>query len=135
MKKCPFCGKGSLVRKTKQETFKYKGQKLRLPQPGDYCPSCGEGILNGSDLKSTRKAIHDWQAKVDKFLTSDEVKAIRIKLNLTQREAAELFGGGANAFSRYERGEALQLRSTDNLLRLLSKHPTLLSELPRTEAA
>ena len=135
MRKCPFCKKGSLVGKIKRETLKYKGHKLSVLQPGEYCSACGEGVLNGADLKTTRKTIHDWQAKIDKFLTSDELKAIRLKLSLTQREAGELFGGGPNAFSRYERGEALQMRSTDNLLRLLNKHPSLLLELPRTEAA
>ena len=135
MSKCPFCKKGALIRKTKRETLKYKGQTLKVLQPGEYCASCGEGILSGADLKATRKEIHDWQAKIDKYLTSDEVRAIRQKLNLTQQKAGELFGGGPNAFSRYERGEALQIRSTDSLLRLLNKHPSLLFELPRSKAA
>lgn len=135
IKKCLFCKKGVLVRRAVKETFKYKGYSLRLDQPGEYCNFCREGILSGEDLKVTRKELHDWQARIDGFLSSDEVRDIRRKLHLTQHQAAELFGGGPNAFSRYERGESLQLRSTDNLLRLLNKHPTLLSELPKTKAA
>jgi len=42
---------------------------------------------------------------------------------------AEIFGGGPNAFSRYERGETTPLRSTSNLLRLLNNHPEQLAEL------
>jgi len=43
--------------------------------------------------------------------------------------AAKLTGGGHNAFSRYERGEATPLPAVMNLLRLLDRHPELLKEL------
>jgi HTH-type transcriptional regulator/antitoxin MqsA len=135
MKKCTFCGKGELKRGVVKETFEYKGQTLELDQTGEYCAECSEGILDGTDLKNTRKAIHDWQAQIDGFLPSDEVRRIRKKLGLTQHQAAAIFGGGPNAFSRYENGEALQIRATDNLLRVLDKHPLLLEELVRDEAA
>lgn len=134
MKKCPFCNDGQLERKTISETFSYKGEVIELDQPGEFCSSCDEGIVNGEDLKVTEKALHDWRAKIDRFLTSGEVRSIRKKLNLTQHEAATIFGGGPNAFSRYENGEALQMRSTDNLLRLLNRHPELIHELEREKS-
>ena len=43
--------------------------------------------------------------------------------------AAKLTGGGHNAFSRYERGEATPLPAVMNLLRFLDRHPELLKEL------
>ncbi len=135
MKTCGFCGKGVMARRTVKETFEYKDQTLQLDQTGEYCSECGEGILNATDLKNTRKALHDWQAQIDGYLPSDEVRRIRKKLGLTQHQAAAVFGGGPNAFGRYENGEALQLKATDNLLRLLDRHPTLLDELPKDEAA
>ena len=43
-------------------------------------------------------------------LIGNEMKRIRRKLHLTQKEAVKLLsGGGHNAFSRYERGELLRL--------------------------
>ncbi|WP_293368015.1 type II TA system antitoxin MqsA family protein [Nevskia sp.] len=54
---------------------------------------------------------------------------VRRKLKLTQADAAELTGGGHNAFSRYERGEAKPMAAVVNLFRLLDKHPELLKEL------
>lgn len=134
-KKCPFCKKGYLERKTIKEIYEYKNRKIKFYQPGDYCNSCKEGILNSNDLKFNKKVLHDWQATTDGFLQSDEVRRIRKKLGLTQHQAAEIFGGGPNAFSRYESGEVLQMKSTDNLLRLLDKHPHLLNELLHNEAA
>jgi len=49
------------------------------------------------------------------------------------RQAAELFGGGANAFSEYERGTTRPARSTVMLLHLLDHHPELLQELRRLQ--
>lgn len=53
------------------------------------------------------------------------LRRVRIKLGLTQRAAAELTGGGHNAFSRYENGQAAVV----NLFTLLDHHPELLHEL------
>ena len=49
----------------------------------------------------------------------------------TMQEAARLTGGGHNAFSRYERGEASPLPAVVNLFRLLDKHPSLLRDVRR----
>lgn len=129
MKKCPFCGVGLLERGTISETYAYKNQTLTVEQPGEWCNACGEGILDGADLHATEKQIRDFHAKVDGLLPSHEIRRIRKKLKLTQKQAAAIFGGGPNAFSRYERGEAISSRSTANLLRLLDKHPEQLQEL------
>jgi HTH-type transcriptional regulator/antitoxin MqsA len=60
-----------------------------------------------------------------------EIHRIRKKLGLTQAMAAKLTGGGHNAFSRYERGEATPLPAVVNLFRLLDRHPDLLKELTK----
>ncbi|VXC65715.1 conserved hypothetical protein [Pseudomonas sp. 8Z] len=56
------------------------------------------------------------------------IRSVRKQLRLSQREAAELFGGGLNAFSRYERGtEAPQ--PLVQLFKILGRHPELINEL------
>ncbi len=135
MKKCPFCEEGVLERKIIRESFTYKGRTMDVEQPGEWCDRCEEGILSNADIKAAEKRLHDFRAKIDGFLASDEIRRIRKNLGLTQKQAADYCGGGPNAFSRYERGEALHMRSTDNLLRLLDNHPELISELWHAEAA
>lgn len=127
--KCPVCGSGSLERKSVKQTFTYKGEKFPYEQPGDWCASCGEGILHNSDMDTTEPLLNDFRAKVDGFLPSTDIRRIRNKLGLTQKEAGNIFGGGHNAFSRYERGSARQSKATDSLLRLLDRHPQLLEEI------
>jgi HTH-type transcriptional regulator/antitoxin MqsA len=58
-----------------------------------------------------------------------ELKRIRQKLDLTQQAAAEITGGGHNAFSRYERGTAQPMPAVVNLFRILDRHPELLREI------
>jgi HTH-type transcriptional regulator/antitoxin MqsA len=60
---------------------------------------------------------------------SKEIRRIRRKLGLSQVAAARLTGGGHNAFSRYERGEAVPMPAVVNLFRLSDKHPGLLRDL------
>jgi len=64
-----------------------------------------------------------------KLATIPDLRAIRKRLKLSQVEAAELFGGGVDAFSRYERGETEPPRSLVQLLRILDRRPELLAEL------
>jgi len=56
---------------------------------------------------------------------------VRKKLSLDQKQAAELFGGGVNAFSRYETGKTKPPLALVQLLKLLDRHPEQLEELRR----
>ena len=95
---------------------------------GWRCGACGEVEF---DAESARRyaAAGDVFALRDRERQSHEIRRIRRKLGLSQVAAARLTGGGHNAFSRYERGEAAPLPAVVNLLRLLDKHPDLLKEL------
>ena len=78
--------------------------------------------------------LDDFIVSVDKEEAAELVR-IRKKLGLSQKEAAKIAGGGHNAFSRYERGEAKPLAAVVNLFRLLDRHPELLNELKQQAAA
>ncbi|TGN99927.1 hypothetical protein PN36_31640 [Candidatus Thiomargarita nelsonii] len=129
MKKCPFCKDGFLERKTINEIYTYQGHTLTVKQPGEWCNICEEGILNGADLKATERQKNDFQSQVEGLLTSSDIRKIRMKLKLTEKQTVELCGGSPDTFTRYERGETTPIRSTSNLLRLLNNHPQLLNEL------
>lgn len=134
--KCSACGSDNLERGSKKIKFQYKKKKIALDQPGEYCNDCGEGIVAGSDIQVTQKTLHDFRASIDGFLTSDEIRSIRKRLKLTQKQASDIFGGGDCAFSRYERGKIRQTRALDLLLRFLDKHPEFLNEFSeKVEAA
>lgn len=122
--KCHACKKGVLHHKSKAQIYTYKDKSITLNQPGLWCDSCDEGILNGEDIAKTEKAFETFKAKVDGLLSPQEIRHIRKDiLKLTQEEAGKIFGGGKNGFSRYERGQNKPLPAISNLLKMLERHP------------
>jgi HTH-type transcriptional regulator/antitoxin MqsA len=79
-------------------------------------------------MAATEELLLDFMRRVEQR-QAGELARIRRKLKLTQKQAAALTGGGHNAFSRYERGEARPLPAIMHLFRLLDRHPELLDEL------
>jgi HTH-type transcriptional regulator/antitoxin MqsA len=126
---CPFCGKKAYYHQTKLMALRYKSHSFSIKQPGFWCDHCKEGVIGGEDRKATQKELQAFRSKVDGLLLPDQVKLIRETLDLTQQKAGALFGGGVNAFSRYERGETPIPQSLSQLLKLLYRHPILLNEL------
>ncbi len=122
--KCPACSKGDLAKKLKPQMFTYKGSSIMLEQPGLWCNQCDDGILSNQDIEVTEKSFEEFKAKVDGLLSPDEIRRIRRNiLGLTQQQAAEVFGGGKNAFSRYENGEIKPSLPLSNLLKMFERHP------------
>ncbi|EQD78889.1 transcriptional regulator, XRE family [mine drainage metagenome] len=63
------------------------------------------------------------------MVNPDFIASVRKKLRLDQQEAAEIFGGGVNAFSRYENGKTKPPLALVKLLKVLERHPDLLAEV------
>jgi HTH-type transcriptional regulator/antitoxin MqsA len=108
----------------------FEGAALSIPDvAGWFCKACGE--LEFDSPESARSFLDQVTAlqHQNRKKQAAELYAIRKRLKLTQRQAAELFGGGTNAFSEYERGTTKPARSTVMLLQILDHHPELLQEL------
>lgn len=97
---------------------------------GQHCPACGETVMTEaeSDVYAAKTMLLRKMVNTESIAPAYIVQ-IRKKLGLNQREASEIFGGGVNAFSRYEKGKALPHPSTIKLLQVLDKHPELLNEI------
>lgn len=126
---CPFCGEGNLGEETRDQEYRYQGHTLLIQQPGIYCSSCDEAILESTHLKATRMDLQAFRARVDGLLGPQEIKKIRRMIGLNQKEAGEVFGGGKNAFSRYEQGELSPPKAVSLLLSIIGKHPELKKEV------
>jgi HTH-type transcriptional regulator/antitoxin MqsA len=122
-----------MVRDVRPMKLTYKGHSVTIEMPGWYCENSDEAIHTGEDMKVSDAALRDLKVKVDDLLSPEDVRRIRIKLGLKQREASHLIGGGLNAFQKYESGEVLVSKAVANLLRLLEKRPDNLDELKAHE--
>jgi len=129
--KCPICGAAKLVHDTRDMPYTYKGESTVLPQvTGDFCPACDESILDAAESRRTMNLMLAFNKQVNASIVDPEfIISVRKKLDLDQREAAEIFGGGVNAFSRYENGKTRPPLALVKLLRVLDRHPDLLAEV------
>ncbi|WP_374498695.1 type II toxin-antitoxin system MqsA family antitoxin [Zoogloea sp.] len=129
--KCPVCGSAELVHDTRDIPHIYKGETTVIPAvTGDFCPSCGEVILDKEHGDRLSQLMGIFQRQVNASIVDPSFIAnVRKKLSLDQREAAELFGGGINAFSRYENGKTKPPLALIKLFKVLERHPDLLNEI------
>jgi HTH-type transcriptional regulator/antitoxin MqsA len=127
---CPNCEGVMMIEKVKSIPFTYKGNTTVIDNvSGEECPNCGEYILSREESKRIDIPLKAFVQEIN-AKTSDPkfIRDVRKKLNLDQQEAGKLFGGGVNAFSRYETGKTVPPQSLIQLLRLLDRHPDLLAE-------
>lgn len=127
---CLQCDDGTkLVHKRRNLKVQVKNQQATVKGVlGWHCSVCGEVEFDhgeGQRYSAALEALADTVAAEDAAM----LRSIRLRLGLTQKAAAELTGGGHNAFSRYERGEVRPMPAVINLFRALDKHPELLIEL------
>ena len=129
--KCPNCGAAELVHDTRDLPYTYKGEVTTIPAvTADFCPACGEAVLEMGESVRTGAAMLEFNKQVNAAIVDPEfIATVRKKLSLDQREAAEIFGGGVNAFSRYENGKTKPPLALVKLLKVLDRHPDLLAEV------
>ena len=128
---CLSCGPASLIRDTRDIPYTYKGGSTTIPAvTGDFCPACGESVLDAAESSRVSAAMLEFNKQVNASIVDPAfIARVRKKLALDQRQAAEIFGGGVNAFSRYENGKTKPPLALVKLLIVLNRHPELLSEL------
>lgn len=129
--RCPVCGAAELAHDTRDLPYIYKGETTAIATVrGEFCPECGESVLDAEESARVSAAMMAFNRQVNASIVDPAfIASVRKKLALDQREAAEIFGGGINAFSRYENGRTKPPLALVQLLRVLDRHPELLDEI------
>ena len=135
--KCPTCETGKLVQAVRDMSYAYKGRKTAIKAvKGRFCGNrkCREVVMDMGESVRTSKEMLEFNKKVNAGLTPiDLLTRVREQFNLTQQQAARVFGGGANAFSRYESGNTKPPVALVKLFKVLNRHPELFNEIAETE--
>ena len=129
--KCPVCGAAELIHDTRDLPYAYKGETTVIPAvTADFCPACDESITDMAETERVMSEMKAFHKQVNAAIVDPVfIVQVRKKLALGQREAAEIFGGGVNAFSRYETGKTKPPLALVKLFKLLDRHPDLLNEV------
>jgi putative zinc finger/helix-turn-helix YgiT family protein len=120
---CPNCG--TLMRERKARlSFSVNGEKVAVPDAVHLrCPKCSEVLLRLDDMRHLRESALALFRKRYGLLSSDEIRSIRERLNLTQGALSKLLHLGGNTISRWEAGRNVQTAAMDILLRLIRDVP------------
>jgi HTH-type transcriptional regulator / antitoxin MqsA len=121
--KYPACGAAELVRDTRDTPYMYKGESTTLPAVnGDFCLACGEAVLDAKESRRINTLMREFNQQVNAAIVDPA-------FIMTVHQAVQIFGGGVNAFSRYENGKTKAPLALVKLLRVLDRNPELLAEV------
>jgi HTH-type transcriptional regulator/antitoxin MqsA len=123
---CEECGKGHLRPADWESDFRHGDKTVHVTGLECYrCDNCDVDPVFTDQIRRNQLRIADAKRRSDGMLVGDEIRCIRDQLGLSQQDAALLFGGGTNAFSKYERGDVLQSVAMDRLLKIVAYCPWL----------
>lgn len=89
------------------------------------CGHCGELVFNYPAEEQIRHALRSQL----RLLTADEIRTARSTLKLSEKDLADRLGVPEATVSRWETGDQIQSRATDNLLRVFFALPEVRSVL------
>jgi len=132
--KCPVCGGAELIHDTRDLTYIYKGEDTIIPAvTGDFCPACNEVVLDCVNGDRYSGLMGLFQRQVNASIVDPKfIVRVRKRMELDQQEAGQIFGGGVNAFSRYETGKTKPPLALIKLFKILDRHPELFNEVKTT---
>ena len=120
---CPICETGTLSKQVHTGEIQYHGRAIPVPNlEYSLCHKCGADPVLAEQAKRNQVRFSDAKRKIDGLLSSSDIRKARRYLGLTQHAASNVFGGGLNAFSKYERGEVIQSEAMDKLIRVTCRY-------------
>lgn len=123
---CFKCGKEEVRVEHFGDVLEFKGLTLEVHGLArSHCKACGYvWTTDGQEHDNLALIRQAFAARRDEIrtseglLTGEQIEDVLELLSLTKADAARLFGGGPNAFSKYISGDVLQSFAMDRLVRL-----------------
>lgn len=103
---CPLCSEGEF-REYGDGNFTFSHGKKKYVVEGQLYARCSvckvEGFLPGQRALN-EISIANFQKDIPDYVSPSDVLAVRERYALTQNQASQIFKGGVNGFSKWERG-------------------------------
>lgn len=111
-----------------EETGTFKGETVVFPAVYEYCANSDEYSETEAMMTQNSLAQKDAYRKKVGLLTSGEIKAIREKYDISQKEFSVVLDWGMATITRYENHQ-VQDRAHDDILRKISSDPKWFIEM------
>ncbi len=128
---CNACGEGTLHQHTESNSVLINGKTLDVPLQYSACDHCGSELTDAEQARANKRAMVAAEKQAFDMLPGTAIREFRKQHQISQADAAQLFGGGKVGFSRYENDDIVQSQSMDSLLRLCMEQPPTLIRLAR----
>lgn len=100
----------------------FKGKRVQYPAKYEYCPNTDLYTATNKMMDENDVSLKDVYRESMGFLTSKEIKAIREKYGVSQKDFSKILGWGAATITRYENHQ-VQDSAHDDILRKVSEDP------------
>lgn len=114
---CIQCRKANLSKKPGQIPGELRGERFTVTMEALVCPKCGYRTVDGPQMAEYMRLVADAYRSKHGLLTSEQIRARRRHLGMSQAAFAEYLGVGVASVKRWEMGK-VQDRSSDKLIRL-----------------
>ncbi|WP_080415269.1 type II TA system antitoxin MqsA family protein [Burkholderia ubonensis] len=130
---CPACGSGPLLEhRDRVATIGPKSQRVTVSDlEYSVCSACNATVVLPEQLRANKKKMRDAQATLSDYISPAQVLELRETYEISQQVAAEIFGGGRNAFSKYERGEVTPSASAARTMLRALRDPSFFATLAK----
>jgi len=120
---CPGCGKKhDLEIKSELVSINIKKEKIIYKRRYFYCENVDEILIPAKLMDENLLRAKDTYRMKNDLLTSEQIKNIRQKYNLTQKDMAKLLGWGLKTITRYE-NKMIQNDAHNDVMKLLMNDP------------
>lgn len=117
---CPYCNSNQEYYIVKRNFEKYKGVIVNVEEKVPICKKCGNELVIENVENENLKRIYDKYRQIENIITPEEIKKLRSKYNISQRELTAILNLGKMTINRYEHG-SLPTKSQSDYLKLLIK--------------
>lgn len=117
MTRCIQCGRANLQSKRVQLQGTVRGEDYTIEMQGLECPRCGYTTVEGTAMPEYGRLLSDKYRARHGFLTSEEIRARRARLGMTQEKFAEHVEVGLASVKRWEMGKIQDRDSNERIIR------------------
>ena len=116
---CPYCNSEQEYYIDKRIFKEYKGVDVNVEENVPICKKCGNELVINNIEDENLKRIYNKYREIKNIITPSEIKNLRNKYDISQRELTAILDFGKMTINRYENG-SLPSKSQSDYLRLIS---------------